>query len=145
MNISPKGLALTKSFEGCKLHSYKDQGGVWTIGYGHTGPEVVAGLTWTQQQADDALMCDMETAVKGVNTNVKNPDMNQNQFDALTDFAYNLGVVAFAGSMLLDLFNQGAIAGAAAQFLRWDHIKGKVVPGLLRRRQAEAALFQETI
>lgn len=143
MNISQKGLDLTKSFEGCVLTAYKDSGGVWTIGYGHTGPDVHSGLVWTQPQADDALLVDMQKAVEAVNAFVTNTEMNQNQFDALCDFTFNLGTGAFARSTLLRLFNQGKLVAAAAQFPQWDHIAGKESAGLLRRRLAERDLFLE--
>lgn len=143
MNISQKGLYLTKSFEGFEPKAYPDQGGVWTIGYGHTGPEVVAGLVWSQQQAEDALLVDMAKAVEAVNAFVAHPAISQNQFDALADFTYNIGVEAFARSTLLRLLNQGEIFNAAAQFHRWDHVGGKESAGLLRRRLAERDLFLE--
>ena len=138
---SAAGLALTKSFEGLDLSAYADQGGVWTIGYGHTGPGVHAGLTITQDQADTFLESDVAGAVTGVNRLVT-ATINQNQFDALVDFTFNLGCASLSQSTLLRDVNAGDFASAAPQFLRWDHVRGVVVPGLLRRRQAEMKLFQ---
>jgi lysozyme len=138
------GLALTKSFEGLELSAYPDQGGVWTIGYGHTGPGVHAGLVITQDQADTFLESDVAGAVTAVNRMVT-AKINQNQFDALVDFTFNLGCANLSQSTLLRYVNAGEFGLAAAQFLLWDHVCGRVVPGLLRRRQAEMELFQTEI
>jgi lysozyme len=139
--FSDAGLALTKSFEGLNLSAYADQGGVWTIGYGHTGPGIHAGLAITQAEADTFLMSDVAGAVAGVNRMVTGK-IGQNQFDALVDFAFNLGCVSLSQSTLLRFLNAGDFASAASQFLLWDHIRGVVIPGLLRRRQAEMDLFR---
>lgn len=139
---SDAGVALTKQFEGLRLTAYQDVGGVWTIGYGHTGPEVHAGLVWTQAQADAALLEDLASAVACVNEAV-DADITQNEFDAMVDFVFNDGAHAFRNSTLLKMVNLGHFESAAEQFLLWDHAGGKVVEGLLHRRQAEAALFSE--
>ncbi|HYK35209.1 lysozyme [Alloacidobacterium sp.] len=138
---SQDGLALTKQFEGCRLTAYQDQVGVWTIGYGHTGKDVVSGLTITQDQADALLARDIAGSSAYVNL-VVTMALQQNQFDALVDFVFNLGRTAFGNSTMLKYLNAGNFAGAAGQFVLWDHAGGQVVPGLLRRRQAEAAMFQ---
>ncbi|WP_179490086.1 lysozyme [Granulicella arctica] len=142
MIYSSNGLDLTKSFEGCKLTAYADQTGVWTIGYGHTGRHVYPGLTITQEVADAFLESDVAGSVTGVNRLV-NGTVHQNQFDALVDFVFNLGCAALAQSTLLRMVNQKHFDGAREQFQLWDHAGGIVVPGLLRRRQAEAALFAQ--
>ena len=139
---SQNGLALTQKFEGLRLTAYQDQVGVWTIGYGHTGPEVCAELTITQEQANNLLMQDIASAVAAVNRLVT-VAFNQNGFDALVDFAFNLGNNALSGSTLLRKLNADDFAGAAAEFPKWCKAGGKVVPGLLRRRQAEQQLFQQ--
>src|SRR5271170_978206 len=139
---SDNGLNLTQQFEGLRLSAYADQVGVWTIGYGHTGPGVHAGLTITHDQADAFLASDVAGAVACVNRLVTSK-INQNQFDALVDFVFNLGCASLAGSALLKLLNQGDFVAAAEQFQRWDHAGGVVVQGLLERRRAEAALFSE--
>jgi len=141
---SDTGLVLTKNFESCVLTAYADQGGVWTIGYGHTGPGVHAGLTITQAQADIFLESDVSGAVTCVNRLVT-AKINQNQFDALVDFVFNLGCASLSISQLLREVNSGNFSDVAAQFLRWDHVKGVVIQGLLRRRQAEATLFNTPI
>jgi lysozyme len=141
LTYSNNGLALTERFEGCELTAYQDQVGVWTIGYGHTGPDVVTGLTITPDQAQDLLAQDVAGAAACVN-NVVTIALSQNEFDALVDFVFNLGKGAFEGSTLLRVLNSGDIAAAAAQFDQWDHAGGAVVAGLLRRREAEVAIFE---
>jgi lysozyme len=141
MEYSKNGLALTESFEGCKLTAYQDVRGMWTIGYGHTGPEVCAGLVWTQAQAEAALLADVQNAVTHVNSLVR-VALTQPEFDALVDFTFNAGGGAFANSTMLKLLNAGNYQGAAAQFDRWDMAGGQVVAGLLRRRQSETQEFQ---
>ena len=140
MEYSKRGMALTEGFESCRLTAYQDIKGIWTIGWGHTGPEVVEGLTITQNQADSQLVMDLQRAENMVNTCVT-VDLSQGQYDALVDFAFNLGCNAEKGSTLLKLVNAGDFAGAAAQFQLWDHASGKVVAGLLRRRIAEEQEF----
>ena len=142
MEYSKAGLELTESFESCRLTAYQDIRGIWTVGWGHTGPEVVAGLTWTQDQADSQLEADVQRAVSMVNSCVT-VALTQGQFDALVDFAFNLGCNAEKGSTLLKLVNQGDFEGAANEFAKWDHAAGKVVAGLLRRRQAEEQEFNQ--
>jgi lysozyme len=141
-SYSKDGLALTEQFEGCQLNAYQDQVGVWTIGYGHTGGDVCSGLTITQDQAATLLLSDVAAASSFVN-NAVTVALAQDEFDALVDFVFNLGRGAFAGSTLLKDLNAGDFANAATQFDLWDHAGGQVVAGLLRRRQAEAALFQQ--
>ena len=141
LTYSKDGLAITEQFEGCRLVAYQDQVGVWTIGYGHTGNGVASGLTITQDQAIDLLTSDVAASAAYVNAAVT-VELQQNEFDALVDFVFNLGRGAFAGSTLLKNLNAGQFDAAAAQFDLWDHAGGQVVAGLLRRRQAEQAMFQ---
>lgn len=143
LTYSGNGMALTEQFEGCCLTAYQDQVGVWTIGYGHTGPDVTPELTITQEQAEALLAQDVGSAAACVN-NVVTIQLSQSEFDALVDFVFNLGSGAFTGSTLLRDLNAGNFAAAAAQFDSWDHAGGAVVAGLLRRRQAETALFSST-
>lgn len=140
MTTSENGRAFTGGVEGLKLKAYRDGGGTWTIGYGHTGPEVVAGLVITDEQAENFLTQDLAKAEHAVNGHVTAP-MTQNMFDALVDFAFNLGGGALASSTLLKKLNAGDKMGAANEFAKWDHSAGKEVPGLLRRRLAERDLF----
>lgn len=139
MDYSPDGLKLTESFEGCRLAAYLDSVGVPTIGYGHTHG-VTMGMTCTQEQAEQWLQEDIQVAVQAVNNLVTVP-LTQQQFDALVDFTFNLGTGALQHSTLLRLLNSGNYQGAAGEFEKWDKAGGKVLPGLLRRRQAERDMF----
>lgn len=140
MNVSEKGIDLIKEFEGCKLQAYKCPANVWTIGYGHTGAEVHEGLKITQQEADRLLKNDLIIHCNNVEKLVVVP-INQNQFDALVSFEYNIGYNAFKTSTLLKLLNQKKYKEAAEQFARWKYAGGKVLAGLVRRREKEKALF----
>lgn len=140
MTYSKDGLHLTEQFEGCRLVAYPDQGGVPTIGYGHTF-NVSLGDTCTQEQAEAWLQEDIGAAVDVVNRFVKVP-LTQGEFDALVDFEFNLGAKSLRDSTLLRLLNAGNYAGASEQFERWDKCNGQVVAGLLRRRLAEEAEFK---
>jgi GH24 family phage-related lysozyme (muramidase) len=144
MQISNNGINLIKQFEGCKLQAYQDSVGVWTIGYGWTQPvegkPVAKGMAITQQKANILLTEGISQYEKGV-TNLVTVPVNQNQFDSLVDFAYNLGVNALKGSTLLKKLNAGDYAGAAAEFPKWNKAGGKELAGLTRRREAEKSLF----
>ena len=142
LSYGKDGTELTEQFEGLRLTAYQDQVGVWTIGYGHTGPDVYPGLTITQNEATSLLLHDVATAAGCVNRLVT-VALAQDEFDALVDFVFNLGTQAFAGSTLLRLLNSGDFNGAIGEFAKWDHAGGQVVAGLLRRRLAEAQLFQQ--
>ena len=139
-SYSDRGLELTKSFEGLHLRSYQDCAGVWTIGYGHTGPGVSADQSISELQGEKLLQADLAEAVAWVN-HVVQAVISQNQFDAMVDFCFNAGRGNFVQSTLLRKVNGGDLQGAAAQFALWVHAGGQVVAGLLRRRNAEAALF----
>lgn len=137
--ISPNGLALIKKFEGLRLKAYQDSVGVWTIGYGHT-KGVVSGMSISDGQADAYLRTDADVAGAGVRSMVTVP-IDQNQYDALVSFAFNLGVSALKGSTLLKKLNQGDYHGAADQFSRWVFAGNKKLDGLVKRREAERQLF----
>jgi len=143
MHMSQGGLDnLLKKFEGCKLKAYRCPAGVCTIGYGHTSaagaPQVVDGMTITQAQAEDILKRDIvkyETAVIDL-VKVK---LTQNQFDVLVDFAYNAGVGNLKSSTMLKKVNAGDLDAVPAELMKWTKGGGKVLPGLVRRRQAAGA------
>jgi lysozyme len=126
----------------------KLSGAPWTIGVGHTGPEVRYGLIWTQAQADAQLLADVAGAVAAVNRLVilskQQNGLTQNEFDALVDLVFNIGAGNFAGSSLLRYLNSTNDAAAANEFEKWDMAGGKHIAGLLRRRQAEKAEFLGT-
>lgn len=140
MKISKKGLDLIKEYEGLELKAYKDSVGVLTIGYGSTGSHVKPGMTITAQEAEALLLKDVERFEKGVAAAVKVP-LNQNQFDALVSFSFNLGLGSLQKSTLLRKLNAGDYAGAQAEFKRWNKAGGVVLRGLVRRRASEALLF----
>ncbi|HCQ9595909.1 TPA: lysozyme [Acinetobacter baumannii] len=141
---SNAGLNLIKGFEGKRLNAYDDGVGVWTIGFGTikypNGVRVKKGDTCTEQQAETYLKNDLTKFEVAINKLVKVP-LTQNQFDALTSFTYNLGETNLANSTLLKKLNKGDYQGAADQFLVWNKAGGKVMKGLVRRREAERALF----
>lgn len=143
MILGPKGKALIQSFESLALVSYQDQRGIWTIGWGHTGPNVGPGQVCTPEQADVWFVADTNTAVHGV-WNTVDVALTQNQFDALVSFTYNVGVGSEAHSTLIKLLNAGHTQQAADQFLVWNHVDGVANAGLTRRREAEQALFLDT-
>lgn len=138
-NSSRAGLALIKTYEGCKLTAYLCPAGKWTIGYGRT-TNVKKGDTCTQAQADAWLLQEYDAFERKVRALLKVP-VTDNQLGALVSFAYNVGVGALASSTLLRLLNAGDYKGAAAQFARWNKAAGSALAGLTKRRAAEAALF----
>lgn len=139
MEPSKDAIALVKASEGLRLHAYQDSRGVWTIGWGHT-QGVHEGMTITEQQALEFLAADLAIAGNAVSALVRVP-INQAQFDALTDFAFNEGEGHLASSTLLKLLNAKQYQAAAGQFKFWNLSAGQVEPGLVKRRAAEAALF----
>lgn len=145
MRCNDAGIALIKSFEGCALTAYRDSGGILTIGWGHTGPDVKDGLTWTQMEADNQFLYDLTACGENpVNEYITAP-LGSNQFSALCSLVYNIGAANFEHSTLRFILDEtiAAYAGVPEQILKWDHVVGKVNPGLLRRRQAEVALWDQ--
>ena len=139
--ISSKGLDLIKSFEGCELKAYTCPAGVLTIGYGHTGPAVHAGMEICCAEAEELLKTDLIKFERVVDNYVTVP-IKQCQFDALVSFTYNCGGDAFKNSTLLRLLNGKDYEGAAGQFSRWVNGADGPLPGLVRRREAEEELFR---
>jgi lysozyme len=146
LNTSNKGLALIKEFEGLKLSAYLCPANVWTIGYGHTAaagpPSVRPGKTITQGEADDILRRDLVRYERGVERLVKVP-LNQSQFDALVSFCFNVGEGALGKSTLLKKLNRGEYASVPGELMKWTKGGGKELPGLVRRRRAEAKLWRD--
>jgi lysozyme len=139
MNIGNKGLELIKHFEGCELQAYKCPAGVWTIGYGHI-KGVSEGMTITQQEAENMLRDEM-AEYEGYVNNLVTVELNQNQFDAMVSWVYNLGGGNLGASTLLKVLNLGNYSEVPEQIMRWNKAGGRVLEGLTRRRQAEADLF----
>ncbi|WP_336143358.1 lysozyme [Acinetobacter sp. 102] len=144
MAASQVGINVITSFEDLVLTAYDDGVGVWTIGIGTTvypnGVKVKKGDSCTLDQAKTYFAHDLKRFEASVNNLVKVP-LSQNQFDALVSLTYNIGSTAFKNSTLLKKLNAKDYAGAADQFLRWNKGGGKVLKGLVRRREAERALF----
>ncbi len=140
--INDAGLQLIESFEGDELRAYPDPGTggePWTIGYGHTA-NVHPGETITQAQAIEFLREDVSSAEQAVENAVE-VVLTPNQFSALVSFEYNTG--APASATIFRLINQNDFAGAQAEFGKWVYAGGTALPGLVRRRAAEAALFAQ--
>tara|TARA_B110001450_G_scaffold206478_1_gene196600 strand:- start:106 stop:564 length:459 start_codon:yes stop_codon:yes gene_type:complete len=138
--ISEEGLSLIKKFEGCRLEAYKCSGGVWTIGYGHT-ENVNEGDTITQEKADKLLKSDIESFEVYVNYSVM-VELDQGQFDALVAWTFNLGPGNLRESTMLKKLNKADYASVPSEMKRWNKAGGKTLDGLIRRRNAEALLFQ---
>ena len=130
---------MIKYFESCKLTAYQDSVGVWTIGWGHTAG-VKKGDNWTQDEADDILLNDLEKFEGYVNQYVKVP-LTQNQFDALVSWTFNLGPGNLKSSTMLTKLNEKSYDEVPSQMKRSNKAGGKVLRGLERRRNAEAAMF----
>lgn len=133
-----------KGHEGLRLVAYLDSVGVWTIGYGDTGPDVVKGLVITKAQAEERLRKRLREFEGYINRAVK-VKLTQNQFDALVSLVYNIGPTNFLSSTLLRKLNASDYVGAADQFLVWNkgRVDGKlqVINGLTNRRREERELF----
>jgi lysozyme len=139
MKISNKGIDLIKHFEGCETTAYKCPAGVWTIGYGHI-KGVQEGDVITEQQAHDMLVEELNEYENYINSSVTSA-LNQDQFDAMVSWVYNLGNGNLNTSTLLKVLNNGDYDAVPAQIMRWNKAGGKVLEGLTRRRKAEADLF----
>ena len=141
--VNAETLTHVKRWEGCKLTAYPDPGSrdgtPWTIGYGHT-KGVKKGMKITQKQADTFLEEDLNAVAAVVDASVKVP-LEDNQFGALTSFAFNVGNTAFKTSTLLKKLNAGDYASVPSQLARWNKNDGNVMPGLVNRRAAEAGLW----
>lgn len=144
MNVSPEGRRVLEYFEGRRNDAYPDPatgGDPWTIGVGHTGSEVFKGLVWTDELVNKVLSADLAKFEAGVETMTEHADLTQGQFDALVLISFNCGQAAIANSTLNRKLCRGDVAGAAAEFQRWDKADGKSMKGLRRRRAAERELF----
>lgn len=160
MKISQAGIELIKGFEDLRLKAYRDIAGIWTIGWGHTGPDITEGLCISEHEAEVLLMYDISHAERCVNRAVT-VALTQGEFDALVSFVFNVGpgrkrnendpgrdgfVTLRNGnpSTLLRKLNGSDYDGAALELLRWNKASGKEYAGLTRRRHAEQELFEST-
>jgi lysozyme len=150
LKLSDAGVNLVQHYESClqphgkgKYKSYKDPVGVLTIGWGHTNhhpPKITADTVWTREECDDVFRRDMEIFEKTVRRMVK-VELNQEQFDALVSFTFNLGEGNLGKSTLLKKLNAGDYAGAGQEFHKWNKAGGKELRGLTRRRKSESNVF----
>src|SRR5690348_15766832 len=130
---------LIKRFEGCKLMPYVCPAGVWTCGWGSTGPDVFPGRPWTQEYADKRMEMDAIKFARG--TLAACPELQGEALCAIADFAYNLGLGRLQASTLRRKINAGDIEGAKVELNKWVRGGGKILPGLVLRRMTEAALL----
>lgn len=147
MTYTQEAIDLIKSFEGLKLEAYKDPVGVVTIGYGYTnragfGPGVQMGDKWTAEQAEQMLALSLQRFAAEIRPLFKQIP-NPNQFGAFLSLAYNIGTTAFGKSTALKRWNAGDMEGCAEAMLWFNKAGGKVMRGLVRRREAEVALFMQ--
>ena len=140
METSNEGISLIQKFEGCELEAYQCSAGVWTIGYGHT-KDVIKGMTITKEEAEQMLVDELHEYENYINEYVT-VALSQNQFDALVSWVYNLGPANLKSSTMLKVLNEGKYEEVPAQMKRWNKAGGKVLDGLVRRREAEALLYQ---
>lgn len=157
MKTSDIGIDLIKSFEGLRTRPYRCEARLWTIGYGHVlYPEQnnlklndrdsfqlkpADDREFTTDEIDDLLRSDLDHFERGVLGYCPGSADCQKHFDALVSFCFNLGVGSLQSSTLRQKYNRGDFEGAAGEFLKWTKAAGKVLPGLVRRRQAESLLF----
>ena len=140
MQTSQEGLSLIKKFEGCELEAYRCAASVLTIGYGST-KDVKEGDSITQEEADALLLHEMNEYEGYVKDSVT-VDLDQNQFDALVSWVFNLGPSNLKASTMLKVLNNKEFEEVPSQIKRWNKAGGKVLQGLIRRREAEALLFE---
>jgi len=140
LKTSKEGISLIKSFEGCELESYRCSANVPTIGYGHTA-NVSDGDTCTLEEAETMLSEDLEEFENYVKKYVES-DLEQNEFDALVAWTYNLGPANLKESTMLQELNAGNFEEVPRQMKRWNRAGGEVLDGLIRRREAESLLFK---
>ena len=135
---------IIKLYEGLRLQSYLCPALKWTIGWGHTGPEVHKGMVITEVEAEGLLTKDLTWAEASVGKEVK-VVLNSNQASALSSFVFNLGTGAFTSSTLLKRLNAGEFEAVPLELLKWCHAGGKVLAGLRKRREAEGQLFKRAV
>lgn len=143
--VNAATVALIKRNEGCVLHAYPDPatgGDPWTIGFGHTGPDVHPGLVIDEAKAEELLRADLAQFEDGVDDEITDGvNTTDNQFGAMVSLAYNIGLGNFAKSSVIRYHNAGRIAAAANAFLLWNRAAGRVLAGLDRRRHEEGQLY----
>lgn len=139
--INAAGLELVKSFEGLRLDSYICAGGVKTIGWGSTGPHVKHPMTISLEEAETLLKTDLARFETGVDVMTQGYPTSDAEFSAFVSLAFNIGLGAFAGSTALKRHKLGNKVGAANAILMWNKAGKRILPGLVRRREAERRLY----
>lgn len=147
MEINKAGKDLIKRFEGCKLKAYKCPAGVWTIGYGNTfyedGTKVKEGDVITQERADELFDIIINDFARMTDALVKS-DVTENNFAAIVSFTFNVGTGNLKRSTLLRKVNANPKdPSIRAEFMKWTRANGEVLKGLVRRREAEAKLYEQ--
>lgn len=132
---------LIKTFEGCRLMPYICPAGVWTCGWGSTGPDVIPGQPWTQEKADRRMQMDAIRFARATIALCPSLAVDGARLSAIADFAYNCGEGALAASTLRRKLNAGLLGEVPAQLRRWVNGGGRVLPGLVRRREAEIVVW----
>lgn len=144
MQMNEEGLALIRQFEGFRAQAYRDAVGVWTIGFGHTSmagpPAVTRGMTVNQAEAETILARDVAQFAEALRKLIT-VELNDSQFSALVSFAYNVGIGNVRASSVLRAVNARDFGAVPRRLQLWTKAGGRVLPGLVRRRAAEAALF----
>jgi lysozyme len=144
MKVTEEGFTLIRESEGFRARAYRDAVGIWTIGYGHTSaagaPDVKAGDEVSREDAETILTRDVEMFAGGV-ARLVTQALSDAQFSALVSFAYNVGLGNFKGSGVLRAVNEGDFASVPRRLAAWNKAQGRVLPGLVKRRAAEAELF----
>ena len=138
--LPDSAIEIVTRFEGCELKSYQCPAGVWTIGYGCTGGNIVPGLVITEEVAEEWLHRDLTEVMGRVLKLIQIP-LSDNELAAILSFVYNVGIGNFQSSTMYRKLLSHDYAGAADEFPRWTRAAGKVLPGLIKRRAAEKELF----
>lgn len=146
MKASDKIKSFIKEHEGLRLEAYRCSGGVWTIGYGHTGTDVQQGLQIDRAEAERLFGNDVARFEQELNRLLRTDgvaELTQNQFDALLDFAFNVGCAKMRSSTLWRKIKANVNDPTIPdEFKRWKYAGGSISPGLVRRRAAEAAMWK---
>ncbi len=148
MQMTEEGVALIRRFEGFRANAYRCPAGVWTIGFGHTSqagpPAVRPGMVLGEDEANRILAADVQRFADEVGPLLAR-EVSAAQFSALVSFAYNVGIPAFRSSSVLKAVNDGRFAEVPGRLKLWVKGGGRVLPGLERRRAAEAEMFMSDI
>lgn len=145
LTLSGAGFALIQTWEGRENVAYRDVGGVWTICYGSTGPHVQPGMRASNEACNQMLRSDVVRFERAVQRCSAPAVLNQNQYDALVAFTFNVGERAYCNSTMSRHVREGNFQAASAQFTRWSYVQGRYVQGLNNRRMAEKALFDRPV